>query len=126
MRALIGVSMALMLTGCISELSLISQDSKRYEMKVDQAKRRLSTTIDGIDYTGTAVASQSVAFGTGQTFGLKPTFGTSTTVIAGNDAKALLTSKTGEYLECAYTKSGMSIIGRCVTNTGRQFVMTTN
>jgi hypothetical protein len=113
------------LTGCVSQVTLISQDSKRYEMKVDQMARKLSTTIDGVFYTGSAVGSEAVGFSSGQTFGLKPTFGTSTTIVQGNSGQALLTATTGQYLECGYTKSGMTIIGNCVGNDGRKFVLTT-
>lgn len=114
-----------LMCGCVSQVTLISQDSKRYEMKVDQLARKLSTTIDGVFYTGTAVGSEAVAFSSAQTYGLKPTFASGTTIVAGNTGRALLSSATGEYLECSYTKSGMSLIGNCESNSGRRFVLTT-
>ena len=126
MRSIFAVVALLGLGGCVSQVSLIAQDAKRYEMKVDQLARKLSTTIDGIDYSGTAVSDQALAFGTGQTFGARPQFFTTTTVVGGNNGKALLTSASGAYLECNYTKSGLTIIGNCQSNAGRQFVLTTN
>ena len=113
------------LTGCISQVTLISQDSQRYVMAVDQIGKKLSVNIDGVAYLGTAVGSDSVGITSTQTFGLRPTTSTSTIVVPGATGQALLTSAGGDYLECSYAKDGRTIIGKCQTNKGRQFVMTT-
>lgn len=125
MKIIIAAISLAALAGCVSQVTLISQDAKRYEMKVDQMARKLSTTIDGVFYTGTAVGSETVGFSSGQSFGAKPAFGSATTIVQGNDGRALLTAATGQYLECGYTKSGMTIIGNCVGSDGRKFVLTT-
>lgn len=116
---------AAVLSGCISQVTLISQDSQRYVMAVDQMGKKLSVNIDGIAFTGTAVGSDSVGIATTQTFGLRPTTSMSTIVVPGANGQALLTSASGDYLECSYAHEGRTVIGKCQTNKGRQFVMTT-
>lgn len=123
MRKITTIFTLLVLSGCASQVVLIAQDTKQYEMKVDHLAKRLSTTIDGVSYSGAIVGSRAVAFGTAQTLGLTPT--STTMVMAGNDGRAILAATTGEYLECAYTKSGRNVAGSCVSNSGRKFVMTT-
>ena len=113
------------LTGCISQVTLISEDSKRYIVDVDQMAKKLSANIDGVAYTGTAVGSDTVAFGSTQSFGLKPTYSTSTIVVPGANGQALLVGANGEYIQCSYAKQGRNIIGKCQSNKGRNFAMTT-
>jgi hypothetical protein len=125
MKKTIATCMAVLLSGCISQVTLISQDSQRYVMAVDQMGKKLSVNIDGVAFTGTAVGSDSVGVATTQTFGLRPTTSTSTIVVPGATGQALLTSAAGDYLECNYMKDGRTVIGKCQTNKGRQFVMTT-
>ena len=115
---------AVLLSGCISQVTLISQDSQRYVMAVDQMGKKLSVNIDGVAYTGTAVGSDTVAIGQTQTFGLRPSMSTSTIVVPGATGQALLVAASGEYLQCSYAKDGRTVIGKCETNKGRQFVMT--
>jgi hypothetical protein len=115
---------AVLLSGCISQVTLISQDSQRYVMAVDQMGKKLSVNIDGVAYTGTAVGSDTVAIGQTQTFGLRPSMSTSTIVVPGATGQALLVATSGEYLQCSYAKDGRTVIGKCETNKGRQFVMT--
>lgn len=125
MKNTIGLITLLLLSGCISQVTLISEDSQRYIVAVDQMARKLSANIDGVAYTGTAVGSDSVAFASGQTFGLKPTYSTSTIVVPGANGQALLVASSGDYIQCSYSKQGMTIIGKCQSNKGRNFVMTT-
>lgn len=115
---------AFLLSGCISQVTLISQDSQRYVMAVDQMGKKLSVNIDGVAYTGTAVGSDTVAIGQTQTFGLRPSMSTSTIVVPGATGQALLVAASGGYLQCSYAKDGRTVIGKCETNKGRQFVMT--
>lgn len=124
-KKIVYLVMPLLLSGCISQVTLISQDSQRYIVAVDQVARKLSTNIDGVVYTGTAVGSDTVAFASGQTFGLHPTYSTSTVIVPGANGQALLVSANGDYIQCSYAKQGMTIIGKCQSNKGRNFVMTT-
>jgi hypothetical protein len=116
---------AILLAGCISQVTLISQDSQRYVMAVDQMGKRLSVNIDGVPFTGTAVGSDSVGVATTQSFGLKPATSMSTIVVPGANGQALLTSPSGDYIQCNYVHEGKTVIGKCESNKGRQFVMTT-
>jgi hypothetical protein len=125
MKKFISVGLLVILSGCISQVTLISQDSQRYVMAVDQMAKKLSVNIDGVNYSGTAVGSDSVGIATTQTYGLRPTMSTSTIVVPGATGQALLVAANGEYLECSYSKEGRTLIGKCQTNRGRQFVMTT-
>jgi uncharacterized membrane protein len=125
MNRVLFAAIGILLSGCVSQVSLISQDSQRYVMAVDQMAKRLSVNIDGVAFVGTAVGSDSVGIATTQSFGLRPTTSMSTIVVPGATGQALLTSANGDYLECSYAKDGRTIIGKCQTNKGRQFVMTT-
>lgn len=125
MKKIVGYALLLMLSGCISQVTLISDDSHRYLVHVDQLAKKLSANIDGVEYNGTAVGNDAVAFSSGQTFGLKPTYSTSTALVAGANGEALLVAASGDYIQCSYAKQGMTIIGKCQSNKGRNFVMTT-
>jgi hypothetical protein len=120
-----GIVALLMLSGCISQVTLVSEDSKRYIVNVDQMAKKLSTTIDGVAYTGTAVGSDTLAVGSTQTLGLHPTSSISTIVVPGANGQALLISANGDYIQCSYAKQGTTLIGKCQSNKGRNFVMTT-
>lgn len=119
------VLLAFVLTGCINQATLISQDGHRYTMKVDQLAKKVSAVIDGVAYSGNAVMSQSIGFGAAQSFGMRPTFATGTSVMAGSDGQALLVAANGDYIQCGFNKNGATVIGRCQSNKGRQFVLTT-
>jgi hypothetical protein len=125
MKKVFLLALPIVFSGCISQVTLISEDSQRYIVSVDQMAKKLSATIDGVVYTGTAVGSDTVAFGSSQSFGLKPTYSTSTIVVPGANGQALLVGANGEYIQCSYAKQGHSIIGKCQSNKGRNFAMTT-
>lgn len=125
MKKLVILSLLAMLSGCISSVSLIAQEGQRYIINVDQVARKLTTNIDGVFYSGTAVADESVGFAVGQTYGLKPTFGTSSMITQGSGARAMLVSADGDVIRCEYTKNGLRIIGQCQSNKGRQFALMT-
>lgn len=116
-----------LLAGCISQVSLLAQDGVRYEMHVDQLTKGLSTTIDGIVYTGTTVSDETIgsSFSTLQPVGSSSIIATGFSLSGGNNGRALLTSAAGDYIECTYTVQGTRAIGKCQSNKGRQFVLTT-
>lgn len=114
------------LTGCVSSAALIAQDGPRYEVSIDRMARKLHTTVDGVPYIGTAVGSEAIGVGVGQSFGLRPTTAVTTMAMSGNDGRALFTSAAGDYIECEYMTSSTNLIGKCISNKGRQFVFTSN
>jgi hypothetical protein len=114
------------LTGCVSSAALIAQDGPRYEVNIDHMARKLHTTIDGVPYIGTAVGNEAVGVGISQSFGLRPTTAMTTMAMSGNNGRALFTSASGDYIECEYMTSSTTLIGKCISNKGRQFVFASN
>lgn len=127
MKKVILLTMALSLTGCAINGALISQDGVRYPMTANRLGKTIEVTIDGNLFKGDYVIDQSVGFGTAQAYSsTKQTSAYGTTVVQGNNGQAILTSATGEYLECNFKVSGSTGVGKCLSNKGRQFVLTTN
>lgn len=118
--------LVILLSGCVTRASLISQTGQRYEIQVDPISKKLATVVDGVSYSGTAVTDQSIGFGSMQSFGMKPTFATGTNVMMGSNGQALMVSANGGYIQCGFNKNGVTVIGRCESNDGRQFVLTTD
>jgi len=125
MKYLLAVVTCAMLCGCVTQATLIAQDGPRYKLDVNPVGKKLHTVIDGVEYNGSFVKDQSVGFGFGQTYGSNPAFGTGTTFASGNNGQAVMTSANGGYIQCAFSASGMTVVGNCQSNTGRQFVLTT-
>ena len=71
---------------------------------LNDGSRNMSVTLNGITYLGQFVRGQTFGFGFGQTFGAKPTFGTSMMVGTSNQSSALLVSTDGiNVLRCELT-----------------------
>lgn len=114
---------ALVLTGCVSQASLIAQDGHRYKLEIDSVMERLRADIDGVEYKGTYV--QDSGLGVGQSFGARGGMSSSYMAMSGSTGQAVMTSSSGSYIECSFNANGMTVIGKCQSNTGRQFVLTT-
>jgi hypothetical protein len=129
MRLIFTILAAMALSGCVTRASLIAADGPRYEMGVDPVGRRLTTNIDGVAYTGTYTRDTMTGFGSAQTYSMRPANNTTsfgTVTYAGSNGQALLTGANGGYIECAFSVNGVVVIGKCQSNTGRQFVLTTD
>jgi hypothetical protein len=64
----------------------------------------MTIVLKGITYTGQFVRGQTFGFGIGQSFGVRPAFGTSMMVGGSNQSSALLVSNDGtQVLRCEFT-----------------------
>jgi hypothetical protein len=71
---------------------------------LNDGSRKISITLKGITYAGQFVRGQTFGFGVGQTFGSRPSFGTSMMVGSSNQSSALLVSSDGKsVLRCELT-----------------------
>jgi len=114
------------LSGCVTSASLIAADGPRYTIAVDPISKGLRTEVDGVVYTGRYLQNHSIGVGFGQSFGMQPVAATSTFVAGDGSGRALLTAANGDYIECAFNASGTVVIGKCQSNKGRQFVLSTD
>lgn len=121
--AIIGV----LLAGCgITRATLIANEGRTYEMKVDPIFETLTAQIDGVTYNGKYVTNASQGFGYTMLSGANPASGITAISNLGNSGQALLTATNGDYLECQFSYSGSTAMGRCRSKNGRDFVLTTN
>ncbi len=71
---------------------------------LNDGSRNMSITLKGATYTGQFVRGQTFGFGVGQSFGVRPVFGTSMMVGSSNQSSALLVSSDGKnVLRCELT-----------------------
>lgn len=116
----------LLLAGCVTKTTLIADDGKRYEMQVDPVSQGLSTEIETIQYKGSYVTNDGFGVGFGQSLGANPAFGTTTMIMSGNSGQALLTAANGDFLECGFNYSGLTVLGRCQSKMGKSYTLTTD
>lgn len=107
----------LLLAGCVTQANLVADNGQRYLLKIDPITDALSTEIDAVQYKGKYIMGSS----SGMAFGSKPT------VISGssNNGQAILTSANGDAIDCNFMASGSTVMGRCESNKGRKYVLTT-
>lgn len=71
---------------------------------LNDGSRNMSVTLKGVTYSGQFVRGQTFGFGIAQTFGARPTFGTTMMVGGSNQQSALLISGDGKgVLRCEMT-----------------------
>ena len=71
---------------------------------LNDGSRNMNITLKGITYSGQFVRGQTFGFGIGQSFGARPSFGTSMMVGSSNQSSALLVSADGkQVLRCELT-----------------------
>ena len=71
---------------------------------LNDGSRNMSINLKGITYSGQFVRGQTFGFGIGQSFGVRPSFGTSMMVGSSNQSSALLVSADGkQVLRCELT-----------------------
>jgi hypothetical protein len=71
---------------------------------LNDGSRNMNITLKGVTYSGQFVRGQTFGFGIGQSFGTRPTFGTSVMVGSSNQFSALLISADGkQVLRCELT-----------------------
>jgi hypothetical protein len=117
MKTTIAALTLLLLAGCVTQANLVADNGQRYLLKIDPVNDALSAEIDSISYKGKYVMGSA----SGLAFGGKPT------VIAGssNNGQAVLTAPTGDAIDCNFMASGSTVMGRCESNKGRKYVLTT-
>lgn len=126
MKILLSVAMLVFLAGCVTRTTLISNDGKTYEMKVDSVFETLIAEIDAVTYKGSYVTNSSHGTGYAQFFGSAPASGFTAVSTQGNAGQAILTAPNGDHLECQFNYSGLTVMGRCKSKNGREFLLTTN
>ena len=71
---------------------------------LNDGSRNMSISLKGVTYSGQFVRGQTFGFGIGQSFGARPSFGTSMMVGSSNQSSALLVSADGkQVLRCELT-----------------------
>ena len=71
---------------------------------LNDGSRNMNITLKGVTYSGQFVRGQTFGFGIGQSFGTRPSFGTSMMVGSSNQSSALLVSADGkQVLRCELT-----------------------
>jgi hypothetical protein len=71
---------------------------------LNDGSRNISINLKGVTYSGQFVRGQTFGFGIGQSFGARPSFGTSMMVGSSNQSSALLVSADGkQVLRCELT-----------------------
>lgn len=125
MKRLLVLSL-LVLTGCVTQVSLIDPAGKISKLDVDPISKGLSGVVDGKSYKGNYVTNQGSGFATGQTFGKKPTFSTAQYVSNGSAGQAMLFSADGANIQCEFSYQGLTVLGQCQGSSGTPYLMTTN
>lgn len=118
-----------MLAGCAGDLAFIGPDGATHNGTFDALGKTMSVTIAGVTYSGpyvlggvsaststitttTVTPTGRIAFGSGQIF--NPGSG-------GGNGRALLLSPSSGALSCEFAYSGMTAIGSCQDQAGRQY-----
>lgn len=111
---LLAIALTLILTACGGSAMLIDQGGKQYAGKFDAISKTLEVTIDGKLYSGFYIVNSGYAVGSSQTFGARPTYGTTQFMVGGTSGNAMIRSIDGDAITCDFNYQGMRAIGVCV------------
>lgn len=117
LRTTIGFVSLLALAGCATQSALIGTDGKRHPASVDSLAQTITAHIDGVKYHGKYVRGGGTSVGT-------VGYRTTTSFISSRDASAVLQSANGGVLECGFTASDFTVVGRCRSLNGTEYVLT--
>lgn len=119
LRTTIGFVSLLALAGCVTQANLIGDNGQRHLLKIDPATKGLSTEIDSVSYKGRYIMGESAGAAFGARGGMAVTAG------GGNNGQAVLTAANGDFIDCSFMASGSTVLGRCQSKAGKQYVLTT-
>lgn len=119
LRTTSAAALLLLLAGCVTQANLVSQDGKRYPMQVNQAGKKLTADIDGTLYSGLYSLGSSTTVGMA---GTKPVFLAGS---SGSTGQAMLTAANGDFINCDFMYSGLTVLGQCKGRNGREYTLTT-
>lgn len=113
----------LLLSGCAQTMTLYPRGGGApITGNLDTASKAMTVNMDGEIYSGEFIRAEGGSAGVFNTFGAKPKSGT---VFVGPSSKqfsALLVSKSGKTLRCAFVGGLMETgNGTCATGDGREF-----
>jgi len=124
---LLAIALTLILTACGGSAMLIDQGGKQYSGKFDAISKTLEVTIDGKLYSGFYIVNSGYAFSSSQTFGVKPTYGTSQVMVGGTSGNAIIRSVDGDAITCDFNYQGLRAIGVCLRpSTGTTYQLMAN
>jgi hypothetical protein len=109
------------LTGCSGKLLLIDKSNKQDIVTYNTLNKSMEVIHNGVLYKGNYVTDSRVGYGNVQTFGNKPSYGTSQVFIAGKNGRSILFGTNGDKLSCEFTYSDLTAIGVCSNNAGEKF-----
>jgi len=107
----------LLLTGCVTSAHLVGDNGERYPLNIERSTSSLSTNIGGTEYRGKYVRSES----TGAAFGAR---GATVVATSGNSGQAILLAANGDFIDCGFTASGSTVLGRCESKNGKRYILT--
>ena len=109
------------ISGCSGKLLLIDKSNKQDIISYNTFNKSMEVIHNGVLYKGNYVTDSRVGYGNVQTFGNKPSYGTSQVFIAGKNGRSILFGTNGDKLSCEFTYSDFTAIGVCSNNAGEKF-----
>ena len=101
------------LGACGGKTILIDRDGRESTGTYDAIGKTLDVTVNGKLYRGSYITNAGTGVGSFQTYGAKPTYGTTQTYASGSSGRAILRSQDGETIQCEFNYQGMNAIGTC-------------
>ena len=115
------VVLFIFLSACGGRAVLIDRDGRESTGTFDSVNKAIEIPVNGKLYKGIYVTNSSIGFGSYQTFGVKPTYGATQTVVSGNTGRAIIRSADGDIIQCEFNFEGMNGIGTCTDAKGNSW-----
>jgi hypothetical protein len=114
------------LVGCTSPtLYLIDKSNKEAIVTYSTWTNSMEVTQGGVLYKGKYITDTRVVYGNVQTWGNKPSYGTTQSYVSGKNGRAALFAANGDRLSCEFSYDDDTAIGVCTSSKGERFDLVT-